>query len=72
MEKPLYPLIGGVAASFGFALPVATSPNAIAFDTGEMTKDRMLRPGMLLDMAMVAVTAMLAYLLFTTVWPAVG
>ncbi|WP_232700697.1 SLC13 family permease [Halobacterium wangiae] len=63
---------GGLAASFGFALPVATPPNAIAFGTGEMTKDDMLRPGLVLDVAMAVVTALLAYGLFTVVWPVVG
>ncbi|QLG26505.1 anion permease [Halorarum halophilum] len=63
---------GGIAASFGFALPVATPPNAIAFGTGEMTKDDMLRPGLVLDVAMAVVTAVLSYGLFTVVWPFVG
>lgn len=63
---------GGIAASFGFALPVATPPNAIAFGTGQMTKDHMLRPGVLLDVAMAVVTAVLAYFLFVTFWPTVG
>ncbi|MFC7193837.1 SLC13 family permease [Halosimplex aquaticum] len=63
---------GGIAASFGFALPVATPPNAIAFGTGSMTKDDMLKPGILLDVAMAAVTAVLAYGLFTVVWPLLG
>ncbi|MFC4451178.1 SLC13 family permease [Halorussus aquaticus] len=63
---------GGVAASFGFALPVATPPNAIAFGTGQMTKDQMLRPGVLLDAAMIVVTAVLSFTLFTVVWPFIG
>lgn len=60
---------GGVAASFGFALPVATPPNAIAFGTGQMTKNQMLRPGVLLDAGMIVVTAVLSFALFTVVWP---
>jgi len=63
---------GGVAASFGFALPVATPPNAIAFGTGEMTERDMLRPGLLLDVAMVVVTAVLSFLIFAVVWPVVA
>ncbi|UPV76937.1 anion permease (plasmid) [Halorussus limi] len=63
---------GGVAASFGFALPVATPPNAIAFGTGQMTKDQMLRLGVILDAAMVIVTAVPTFVLFTVVWPFVG
>lgn len=46
---------GGIAASFGFALPVATPPNAIVFGTGEITKDQMLRAGVVLDVLMVVV-----------------
>ncbi|UPV76933.1 SLC13 family permease (plasmid) [Halorussus limi] len=64
-------ITGAIAASFGFALPVATPPNAIAFGTGQMTKDHMLRPGVILDVAMVLVTAVLAFGLFTLVWPVV-
>lgn len=63
---------GGIAASFGFALPVGTPPNAIAFGTGHMTKDQMLRPGVLLDVIMALVTGFLAYSLFLFVWPIIG
>lgn len=63
---------GGIAASFGFALPVATPPNAIAFGTGEMTKDHMLRPGFVLDVVFAVVTAVLSFALFTVVWPLVA
>lgn len=63
---------GGVAASFGFALPVATPPNAIAFGSGQLTRAHMLRPGVVLDVLLVVVTAGLAYLLFGVVWPLAG
>lgn len=55
---------GGVAASFGFALPVATPPNAIAFGTGAITKDQMLRAGVVLDAVMVVVGTGLLFALF--------
>ncbi|MFC3478547.1 SLC13 family permease [Halobacterium litoreum] len=41
-----------VAASFGFALPVATPPNAIAYGTGAVTRSQMLRAGVALDVLM--------------------
>lgn len=62
---------GGIAASFGFALPVATPPNAIAFGTGQMTRAQMLRPGVVLDAVMAVVTAVLAFGLFAILWPVV-
>lgn len=55
-------IAGGVAASFGFALPVATPPNAIVFGTGEITKNQMLRAGVVLDVVMVVVGTGLLFL----------
>lgn len=60
---------GAVAASFGFALPVATPPNAIAFGTGHLTKDHMLRAGIRLDIVMIFVATVLLLGLFRFVWP---
>lgn len=39
------------AASFGFAMPVATPPNAIVFASGRITAARMARAGLPLDLA---------------------
>jgi sodium-dependent dicarboxylate transporter 2/3/5 len=57
-------ITGAVAASFGFALPVATPPNAIVFGTGEVTKDQMLRAGVVLDVVMALVGTGLLFGLF--------
>jgi sodium-dependent dicarboxylate transporter 2/3/5 len=48
---------GGIAANYGFALPVATPPNAIAFGTGEIEREEMLRAGVALDVLLGLVTA---------------
>ena len=40
-----------IAASLGFMLPIATGPNAIAYATGRAPLRRMLRQGMLLNLA---------------------
>ncbi len=55
------------AASWGFMLPSGTGPNAIAWATGNIALPRMLKAGLLLDLAgvplMVAVVWMLTPLL---------
>ncbi|WP_332898995.1 SLC13 family permease [Haladaptatus sp. CMSO5] len=63
-------LSGAIAASFGFALPVATPPNAIVFGTGELTRGEMLRAGALLDVLMALVLTVLFSLLLR-VWPSI-
>ena len=60
---------GGIAASFAFALPVATPPNAIVFGSGHMTQEHMIRAGMVLNLAMTIVLTVLISLLFYFVWP---
>jgi sodium-dependent dicarboxylate transporter 2/3/5 len=48
---PLIPAIGAcLGCSFGFALPVSTAPNALAYGTGRVPITRMLRAGLLLDL----------------------
>jgi sodium-dependent dicarboxylate transporter 2/3/5 len=67
----LLAVTGAVAASYGFALPVATPPNAIVFGAGYVERDHMLRAGALLDVVVVLLTTGVAYLLVRTLWPVV-
>ncbi|MFB6125850.1 MAG: SLC13 family permease [Halolamina sp.] len=62
---------GAIAASFAFALPVATPPNAIVFGSGYLQQDQMMRAGVVLNVVMTAVLTVLIWLLFQFVWPAV-
>ncbi|MBY0312081.1 MAG: DASS family sodium-coupled anion symporter [Phycisphaerales bacterium] len=48
-------MAAALASSLGFALPVATPPNAIVFATGRIGMHRMLRAGALLDVVGVLV-----------------
>ncbi|WP_276279095.1 SLC13 family permease [Halorussus caseinilyticus] len=60
---------GAVAASFAFALPVATPPNAIVFGSGHLKQKHMMRAGMVLNVLMTAILTGLIWLLFKFVWP---
>ena len=51
-----------LAASIGFMLPVATPANAIAFGSGAVTARQMMRAGILLDLAGIAVVVLVARL----------
>jgi len=62
---------GTIAASYAFALPVATPPNGIVFGSGHMKQDHMLRAGMVLNVVMTLVLTLLISLLFYFVWPAI-
>ncbi|MFC7098901.1 SLC13 family permease [Halobaculum marinum] len=68
----LLAVTGAVAASFGFALPVATPPNAIAFGTGHVGREQMLRAGSVLDVALAVVVTAVLLGLFAVVWPLVA
>jgi sodium-dependent dicarboxylate transporter 2/3/5 len=48
-------LAAGLAATCGFIFPVSTPPNAIVFGTGRVPLTRMIRAGVLLDVACVVV-----------------
>lgn len=60
---------GTIAASFAFALPVATPPNAIVFGSGYIKQRHMLRTGVILNVIMTAILTGLIWMLFTFVWP---
>ncbi len=61
----------GVAASLGFALPVATPPNAIAFGTGALGRREMLRAGSRLDLLMIGISTAMLLGSFALLWPVV-
>ncbi len=48
-------VVVALAASCGFALPVATPPNAIVFGTGQIEQRHMLKAGLTLDLGCIAV-----------------
>jgi sodium-dependent dicarboxylate transporter 2/3/5 len=64
-------LVGAVAASYGFALPVATPPNAIAYGAGYMEREDMLRAGLPLDAVVILLATGVLTLLLRFVWPVV-
>jgi sodium-dependent dicarboxylate transporter 2/3/5 len=56
-------LVAGFAASTGFALPIATPPNAIVFGSGMVSVRQMARAGILLDIISVFIVALAVVLL---------
>ena len=72
LASVLLVVTGGVAASFGFALPVATPPNAIVFGSGRVSRARMLRAGSVLDVVLAVVVTGVLLALFLLVWPLLG
>jgi sodium-dependent dicarboxylate transporter 2/3/5 len=68
-EPPLaLMLVAALAASTGFALPVATPPNAIVFGSGQVSVRQMARAGILLDLIAVAVIVLAVLLLYPAVF----
>jgi sodium-dependent dicarboxylate transporter 2/3/5 len=61
-------LVAALAASAGFALPIATPPNTIVFASGQVSVRDMARAGVLLDVVSVVLVALAVWLLA----PAVG
>jgi sodium-dependent dicarboxylate transporter 2/3/5 len=56
-------LPAALAASLGFMLPVATPPNAIAYGSGSVSPQQMLRAGAVLDVISIAIVAAIAMIL---------
>ncbi|MEM1093064.1 MAG: SLC13 family permease [Bacteroidota bacterium] len=63
-ENPLVLLVPAtLAASAAFMLPVATPPNAIVYGSGALTIPQMARAGLVLNVAFILLTTLIAYLL---------
>lgn len=68
-EPPLaLMLVAALAASTGFALPVATPPNAIVFGSGQVSVRQMALAGVLLDLIAVGVIVLAVILLYPAVF----
>lgn len=63
-------ITGALAASYGFALPVATPPNAIVYGAGEVSRREMLRAGVLMDAVVILLATGTVSVLMRLVWPA--
>lgn len=57
-------LVAALAASAGFALPIATPPNTIVFGSGEVSTRDMARAGLILDAMAVVLVTIVVWLLF--------
>jgi sodium-dependent dicarboxylate transporter 2/3/5 len=53
-----------LAASVGFMLPVATAPNVIAYGSGRVPAQRMLREGAVMDVLGTLVVCAVCYVVF--------
>ncbi|MFH1786781.1 MAG: DASS family sodium-coupled anion symporter [archaeon] len=53
-------LIGGVAASLAFVLPVSTPPNALAYGSGEVSMRQMMRSGIVMSLISACLLVMFA------------
>lgn len=61
IEPALLMVPATMSASFAFMLPVATAPNAIVFGSGELTINRMVREGIVLNLIGVLVVSGVCY-----------
>jgi sodium-dependent dicarboxylate transporter 2/3/5 len=61
-------MVAALAASTGFALPIATPPNTIVFGSGQVTVRAMAKAGVLLDLIAVVLVVGVVSLLFPIVF----
>jgi sodium-dependent dicarboxylate transporter 2/3/5 len=66
LDQPalLLMLTMGLSASAGYALPMATPPNAIVFGSGELTVREMARAGVVLDVIAIGVVVSILLVMF--------
>ncbi|MFY2763235.1 SLC13 family permease [Arenimonas sp. MALMAid1274] len=64
VDPALFMFPAVLAASVGFMLPVATAPNAIAYGSGQVSSEQMLREGAMLDLVGVAVLCAVCWFAF--------
>lgn len=62
----LFTVIAALAASCAFMLPVATPPNAVVFGSGAIQMEEMVRAGFLLNLLVIVLTPLVAYVTLTT------
>jgi sodium-dependent dicarboxylate transporter 2/3/5 len=61
-------MAAALGASCGYAMPVATPPNTIAYATGKLEVSSMVRAGLILDIVVIAVVYLAVQLLVRTVF----
>ena len=66
IEPALLMVPATMSASFAFMLPVATAPNAIVFGSGQLTINRMVREGIVLNLIGVVIVSSVCYWLLST------
>ena len=65
LDPTIFMIPAAMAASCAFMLPVATAPNAIAYGTGEIEIQDMVKEGAILSLLISSVVAIVCYLLLT-------
>jgi sodium-dependent dicarboxylate transporter 2/3/5 len=68
LPVPVVAVLVALAGSCGFALPVATPPNALVFGSGQVPQAHMLRAGMVLNLVCLLLLTSLALLVIRSGW----